>query len=105
MVETPQLLPTTGPRTASIKEHGAISQQASNNFSIPHPHTSTDDLPPVNQQEEQRDLLEDTPQQNEDIYNLFTNNGNRRSVKPASLSVVGQAPELRVSGAEPEALA
>lgn len=75
-----------------------MASEQTTNSSVPHPDTSTDDLPPVNQQEEQRDLLEDTPQQNEDIYNLFTNNGNRRSVKPPSLSVVGHAPELRVSG-------
>lgn len=61
------------------------------------PQTTVDDFQPINHQEEQRELMEETPQQNEDIYNLFTNNGNRRSGKSSpTLTVVGKTPELKV---------
>lgn len=64
------------------------------NFTVPQ---ATGDLQPINHQEEQRELMEETPQQNEDNYNLFTKNGNRRSVNYVpTLSVIGKAPEQKV---------
>lgn len=69
----------------------ASRKPVESNFTVPQ---ATGDLQPINHQEEQRELMEETPQQNEDNYNLFTKNGNRRSVP--TLSVIGKAPELKV---------
>lgn len=93
---TPPIQPAPSAMAVSAPSQVSNGNKSSERI-LTAPQTTVDDLQPINHQEEQRELMEETPQQNEDIYNLFTNNGNRRSGKSSpTLSVVGKTPELKV---------
>lgn len=85
--------------SSSSKSREESQKNVNQTVPVKSPATVVQDSKKMQQHQEQLELLKETPHQNEDLFNLFTNNGNRRSVSSShtpSLSVTRRMQELKV---------